>query len=141
MQISPAIAVILERLTACGLTHVYNYMPISTTGTLLIDAWQEGDILHGITVLRDTAGRLDDGDNYPRFIHQVAVEVRRTYTDAASQTAHDDELDTILKVFWGDLLDGTIASVNRVRLTENRPYSFYNNLVHFGRIELELETP
>lgn len=137
MTIVPAVNQIITEIKALGISNTYNYMPLTSTGLLLKEKWQEGDLIHGCTVLRPRAGLLPESENLPEWEHLLLIEVRRTYQDAASQAAHDLELDSILELFWGDdTLNHTVSNIERVQLTDNRPYLFFSILVHYGRIEV-----
>jgi len=136
MTITPVIDELITQIKALGITNTYKYMPLTPTGTLMKAAWQDGNILHGCTVTR-SIGELDpESGNAADWGNTIIIEVRRTYQDADSQEAHDDELDDIMGQFWGDeTLNSTVAGIESARLVENRPYMFFNLLVHYGRIE------
>lgn len=137
MTITPAINYIITQIEGLGITNTYNHMPLTDTGLLLKAKWQEGTILHGCTVIRPRGGLLPESENFPQWEHTLFIDVWRTYQDEDSQEAHDDELDDILELFWGnDTLNHTVAHIEKVQLTENRPFMFYNILVHYARIEV-----
>lgn len=141
-MITAVIDEIITQIKALGISNTYSYMPLTDTGKLMKEKWQDENILHGCLVRRFSAELdLEESENVPFWEHLIRIELRRTYQDATSKAAHEDELDAILQIFWNDeTLNGTIRGITDIRLIESQPYFFFNILCYYGRIEVQVYT-
>jgi hypothetical protein len=145
MQITTTIAGIIEAIkTQLSMTNVYNHVPLMNTGLLLKEQASENGIIHACIVTRPTANLdLDSSENTNEWRHQIIIELRRTYEGAASQTAHDNEVDALLDIFSDGSIPcgscGKCGSMGSLRLTPNGPFLWFPILVHYARIELGVD--
>ena len=138
-MIAPVIETIIAQIKAVVATpNVYDYLPMQADMTLFKDLVTHGGRLHFYTVTRPSAGIGQRGANFVAFDHIVNIEGRIAFQDSATQRLIDAELDAILLAIVSQSPGSNVTGIERLQLAENKPYSYYNQAVHYGRIELEV---
>lgn len=134
--ITQAIALIKP---AVATPHVLNAMPLKEDMTLFRAVVAHAGRLHFWTVLRPQARLATRGGNLRLFDHQLDIEGRLAFQGAPTQTLLDNEIDNILQALINNAnLRGSVTGLQRLELAESQPYAFYNQAVHYARIELEV---
>ncbi len=119
--------------------NVFNAMPLLPDMTLLKEAVVHDGRLHFWTVLRPTARQATLGGNLRLFDHQIDIEGRIAFQGSVTQQLIDNEIDSILEMLSEHVtLNGTVTGYQRLELAESQPYAFYNQAVHYARIEIEV---
>jgi hypothetical protein len=127
--------------TVVATPHVLNAMPLKEDMTLLKAAVVHDGRLHFWTVLRPQARLATRGGNLRLFDHQIDIEGRIAFQGSVTQQLIDNEADSILETLAANAnLNGTVTGFQRLELAESQPYAFYNQAVHYARIEIEVQT-
>jgi len=135
----PAIEALITLVQSVVATpRVLDYLPLQPDMTVLKADIVHNERLHFYTVRRVSADIGQRGGNFTSFTHPLHIEGRLAYIDSSTQALFDDELDAILSAIAAHPgLSGAVEGYQGLRLAENKPYAFYNQAVHYGRIELE----
>lgn len=120
---------------------VLDHLPLQPDMTLMAASVAYDDRLHFYTVTRPLSSLALRGANLNHFDHRIHIEGRIAYQGSVTQQLIDNEMDSILEMLAANpTINNTVEDFQAIRLPENRPYAFYNQAVHYSRIELEVRT-
>jgi hypothetical protein len=139
MQITPAITALQTLISdVVDTPHVLTCLPLQADMTVLKADIEHAGVLHFYVVTRPSGDVGLRGGNLTAFDMLLTIEGRIAYQGAVTQQMIDDETDAILSMLsTNPTLNRTVQGFEAIRLAENKPYAFYNQAVHYARIELE----
>jgi hypothetical protein len=140
MQITPAISQLQTLISNVVATpHVLTCLPLQADMTVLKTDIEHNGRVHFYVVTRPSGDVGLRGGNLTAFDMLLTIEGRIAYQGAVTQQMIDDEADAIASMLaTNPTLNRTVQGFEAIRLAENKPYAFYNQAVHYARVELEV---